>query len=377
MIEGLRSSLEAWAPPDGAPELCAALEDLLGGSSVRGRLVAAGRVRRDRVMRIGVEIDGQLRSLIVKRFPPDRARRERDAIERWLPSVGLEAHGPPLLASAADRAGRVAWFAYEDLGDCTLAERSADPQATQAAVGLVAELHARFAEQPLLAEVRSLGGDLGIPFTAASVRDATRALRALAATTTLTPPQHGLCARLLERIDALRAEQGAHAELLAECGGPETLLHGDLWTINVLVRSVAGGLETRLIDWDHAGVGPVSYDLSALLMGFAPETRDPLLSRYRECYEESSNTRPRWPSRAEWNALFDTAERARLANAAVWSTLGALDGHVGWPLDELAQVDAAFGALGPVLPDASRALAQDRDAQAVPREPVSALRGAP
>jgi hypothetical protein len=376
VIEGLRASLEAWAA-DGAPELCAALEGLLGGCSVRGRLVAAGRVRRDRVMRIGIEVDGQLRSLIVKRFPPDRARRERDAIERWLPALGLEKQGPPLLATAGDHSGRFAWFAYEDLGDCTLAERSTDPQATQAAVELVAALHARSSEHPLLAEVRSLGGDLGIAFSAASVRDATRALRALAATPSLTPPQRGLCARLLERIDALRAEQGARGELLAECGGSETLLHGDLWTINVLVRSVAGGLETRLIDWDHAGVGPVSYDLSAFLMGFPPEARDPLLSRYRECYEQSSDTTPRWPSRAEWNGLFDSAERARLANAVVWRTLGALDGHVAWALDELAWYDAAFAALGPVLPDAPRALVRDRDARAMLREPMPGLRGAP
>ncbi|TFG91713.1 MAG: DUF1679 domain-containing protein [Myxococcales bacterium] len=375
MIEGLRASLDAWNA-DGAPELHAALEDLLGGCGVRGRLVSAGRVRRDRVMRIGVEIDGQLRSLIVKRFAPDRARRERDAIERWLPSVGLEAQGPPLLARAADRSGRFAWFAYEDLGDCTLAERSADPQATQAAVGLVAELHARFTEQPLLAEVRSLGGDLGIAFTAASVRDASRALRALASRASLTPPQRALCARLLERIELLRAEQAVRAEMLAECGGPETLLHGDLWTINVLVRSVAGGLETRLIDWDHAGVGPVSYDLSAFLMGFASEARDPLLSRYREGYEKSSNTSPRWPSRAEWNALFDTAERARLANAVVWRTLAALDGHVAWAFDELAWYDAAFAALGPVLPGAPRALAEGGDARATAPEPALAQGGA-
>jgi aminoglycoside phosphotransferase (APT) family kinase protein len=328
-------------------------------------------------MRIGVEIDGRLRSLIVKRFPPDRARRERDAIERWLPALGLEAQGPPLLATAADRRGRFQWFAYEDLGDCTLAERNGDPRATDAAVRLVAELHARSAEQPLLAEVRSLGADLGIAFTAASVRDAMRALRALAATRSLTAAQRALCARLLERIDRLGAQQRARAELLAECGGPETLQHGDLWTINVLVRSADTGLEARLIDWDHAGVGPVSYDLSAFLMGFPLDAREALLARYRECYEQISDTTPCWPSRSEWNALFDGAERARLANAVVWRTLGALAGHVAWALDELAWHDAAFAALGPVLPDASQAPAESRDAQVAPREPAPALLEAP
>jgi hypothetical protein len=375
VIEGLRASLEAWAP-DGAPELCAALEGLFGGSGARGRVVAAGRVRRDRVMRIGVEIDGRVQSLIVKRFPPDRARRERDAIERWLPALGLEAQGPPLLAAVGGRSGRFMWFAYEDLGDCTLAERRSDPRATEAAIGLVAELHARFAEHPLLAEVRSLGGDLGISFYAASARDATRALRTLVASPSLTPPQRALCARLRARIDALRAEQTERAELLARCGGPETLLHGDLWTINLLVRSADGGVDARLIDWDHAGVGPASYDLSAFLMGFPPDAREPLLARYQQRYETRAKTTPHWPSRAEWNALFDTAERARLANAVVWRALGALDGHVAWALDELAWYEEAFTALGPVLPAADPARADDEHPAATLRAAATALRGA-
>jgi hypothetical protein len=375
VIEGLRASIEAWAA-DGAPELCAALERLFGGSGVRGRVVAAGRVRRDRVMRIGVEIDGRVQSLIVKRFSPDRARRERDAIERWLPALGLEAKGPPLLATVGDPSGRFIWFAYEDLGDCTLAERRADPRTTEAAVGLVAELHARFAEHPLLAEVRSLGGELGISFYAASARDAARALRALIAGPSLTPPQRALCARLRDRIDAMRADQAERAELLARCGGPETLLHGDLWTINLLVRSAAGGIDARLIDWDHAGVGPVGYDLSAFLMGFPPGARVPLLSRYQRHYETRSKTTPHWPSYAEWNALFDTAERARLANAVLWRTLGALDGHVAWALDELAWYDEAFTALGPVLPALAPARADEEQAAATPIAPAKALRSA-
>ncbi len=375
MIEGLRAALDDWAG-DGAPELCAALEQLLGGSGARGRLVSAGCVRRDRVMRIRVESDGDLRSLIVKRFPPDRARRERDAIERWLPRMGLEAQGPPLLATAADRRGRFAWFAYEDLGDCTLAERSSDARSTQLAVALVAELHARFAEQPLLAEVRGLGADLGIAFTRASVRDAARALKALAARSSLEPSRRALCAQLLERIDALRGQEAEHAALLASRGGPETLLHGDLWTINILVRPAGGGLEVRLIDWDHAGVGPVSYDLSAFLMGIPAGDRETLLSRYQERYEECSGTRPHWPSRAEWNALFEGAERTRLTNAVVWRALNALDGHADYAFDELAWYDAAFASLRPLLPTASSGRPDDPRAAATPREPTPSLRSA-
>ncbi len=376
MIEGLRSAIETWAP-DGASELCAALEQLLGGGDARGRLISVGRVRRERVLRIAVEIDDRVRGLIVKRFPPDRARRERDAIERWLPRMGLDAYGPPLLATAADRAGRFHWFAYEDLGECTLADRSRNPQAARVAVELVAELHARFTDQPILAEVRSLGADLGIAFYGASVRDATRALEALAVSPALHSQERSLCTRLLSRIDAMRAEEPERAELLAELGGAETFLHGDLWTINVLVRPVGRALETRLIDWDHAGVGPVSYDLSALLMGFPPEMRDSLLSLYRDRYEELATAKPSWPTRGEWNLLFDTAERARLANAIVWRALGALDGHVAWALDELAWYEAALATREPVLPPASRALGAGPGGTAEHAADASIARGEP
>jgi Ser/Thr protein kinase RdoA (MazF antagonist) len=131
------------------------------------------------------------------------------------------------------------------------------------------------------------------------------------------------------------------------CGGPETLLHGDLWTINVLVRPARSGLEARLIDWDHAGVGPVSYDLSAYLLRFPEPERAGILSHY----EERSPSRRRWPSRAEWNALFDTAERARLANSLLWRALGVLDGHDEWTFGGLAWHEEAFDSLGPLLPD--------------------------
>jgi hypothetical protein len=352
VIEGLRSAIETWAP-DGASELCAALEQLLGGGDARGRLISVGRVRRERVLRIAVEIDDRVRGLIVKRFPPDRARRERDAIERWLPRMGLDAYGPPLLATAADGAGRFHWFAYEDLGECTLADRSRDPQAARVAV------------------------DLGIAFYGASVRDATRALEALAVSPALHSQERSLCTRLLSRIDAMRAEEPERAELLAELGGAETFLHGDLWTINVLVRPVGRALETRLIDWDHAGVGPVSYDLSALLMGFPPEMRDSLLSLYRDRYEELATAKPSWPARGEWNLLFDTAERARLANAIVWRALGALDGHVAWALDELAWYEAALATREPVLPPASRALGAGPGGTAEHAADASIARGEP
>ena len=60
---------------------------------------------------------------------------------------------------------------------------------------------------------------------------------------------------------------------MEEHGGPELMLHGDLWTTNTFVQSTAEGPVARLIDWEHAAVGPASYDLSTFLYRFAAADR--------------------------------------------------------------------------------------------------------
>jgi len=353
VIEGLERALEEWAP-EGVRELLPALEAVLGGTGARGRLLAAQRMPRNRVRRLRVEQGDGVRGLIVKRFPPERAQRERAAIERWLPAVGLAAHGPPLLASIADHSGRCTWFVYEDLGPCTLAEAASDPRRVCAATELLAELHARFRDHALLGEVRCLGAELGTSFTATSARDATRALATLSAQALPGPEARALCARLLERLAQLRAELPARTAALEAGGGPETLVHGDAWTINVLVRPAGSGFEARLIDWDHAGVGFASYDLSTFLQRFPARARSGILAAYCARYALRAPG-PRWPSRAEWNALFDTAERTRLAHTLMWRALAGLEGHLDWALEELAAIEEAFASLAPVLPAAAGA----------------------
>ncbi len=343
MSEGLDNALESFAP-EGRTALRRALARVLG--SEKARFLRAERLPPGQVLRLRFEVEGRSRGLVVKRLSPEKAHLERSAALRWLPRVGLAAQGPPLLATVAERAGRCTWFVYEDLGDCTLAMRAANPACVRAAVELVAELHARFTGHALLGEARHLGRDLGVPFYSASVRDATRALEALARSASLEPEPRALCERLLARLAVLRAEEAERRALLEAWGGPETLLHGDLWTINVLVRATARDIEARLIDWERAGVGPASYDLSAFLLRFPAPERAGILSTY----EERSPGRRRGPERAEWNALFDTAERARLANAVLWRALAALDGHTDWPFQDLAGFEEAFAALGPVLP---------------------------
>src|SRR5204863_4900726 len=119
---------------------------------------------------------------------------------------------------------------------------------------------------------------------------------------------------LLTRLQKLHAEQPARAEALAELGGPETLLHGDLWTTNTFVMPGANGPRARLIDWDHAAVGPASYDLSTFLLRFPSERRTQILDLYQEAVAPAGW---RLPPPAALNLLFETAEYARFANRII------------------------------------------------------------
>jgi hypothetical protein len=59
--------------------------------------------------------------------------------------------------------------------------------------------------------------------------------------------QSALRDRLLARLRLLQREQAVRARVLAEFGGPETLLHGDLWTGNVFALPAIHGVQARLI----------------------------------------------------------------------------------------------------------------------------------
>jgi hypothetical protein len=287
-------------------------------------------------------------SLVVKRLSPGAARRNELAADRWLPAVGLGGCGPPLLGVAAERSGRHVWHVYEDLGDRALDERAPERGRVEAAVGLIARLHAEFAEHPLLAECRLVGGELGACFYTSSVRDAIRCLGALRAPDIeLSAERLGVRDRLLARLHRLAAEGPDRAAALREFGGPETLLHGDLWPKNVLVCPDGAGFRARLIDWDRAGVGPVSYDLSAFLGRFPARERPWVLDLYQEA------ARPlgvRLPPAAELNRLFETAECARLANCVTWRALGVREGLAEWGFRELESLGQWLDGLRPLLP---------------------------
>ncbi len=347
MIDSLDNVLENSSEP-GLPELRAVLREFIGGLDPAARMIDQRRLK-PRVYRLRVEANGCVRSLVLKRLEPGVAQRNQLVVKRWLPALGLSEAGPSLLCVAAERNGGWVWHVYDDLGDCTLDTRTADRRGVEAAVEVIAQLHTRSAGHTLLPECRLYGGDLGMPFYTANVRDAINSLESLQPSAVeLSQERVALRDRLLARLHQRLDEQAYRAHAMVELGGPEVLLHGDLWTTNMLVCSAEDVLRVRLIDWDHAGVGPISYDLSTLLYRFPPPDRPWILDVYH-----GSLGRLGWrlPSVADLNLLFATAEWARWANRVIWPALAAVEGqHAEWAFDELAVVEQWCELMTPVLP---------------------------
>jgi hypothetical protein len=344
-LAGLEALLE------GSGDDLSALRDALVGLLGPGtRLVGSDRFK-SRVRRLLVETAGVRRSVIVKQLDPVVARRNRRVAERWLPAVGLEGLGPGLLACAADPRGHHCWQIYRDWGNAGLDRDPNDRRRVRAAVRAVADLHVRFADHPLLGECRLAGGDLGRGFYGGNARDALRALEAIAPAGVELPARAlAACERLMAHLQRMLDEEGDRAQTLDELGGPETLVHGDLWLTNVFVVPADDRLRVRLIDWDHAGVARFSYDLSTLLIRFPSDQRSHILADYEEFLAAHGW---RLPDPRALNGMFDTAERSRIASHVVWPALALLRNDAGlrdWALEALHDVNGWFEQLAPVLP---------------------------
>jgi thiamine kinase-like enzyme len=358
MIEGLEHLLENSGQP-GLAELRELLSELMSDGKGADRFIDQQMLqpRGQRVLRLRFGSNGTTRSVIIKRLKPEIALRNELVTTRWLPAIDLEKAGPPLLGSAAARSGHCVWHVYDDLGRWELDPRSPGQEQAKAAVDLIARLHTGFAGHALLGEIRLHGGDLGIHFYESNVRDAIAAMEAL------QPPQEhrAVCERLLDRLSKLRAELPRRAEAMGELAGPETLLHGDLWAINVFVIPAAGapvsesegptgsrsgGWHARLIDWDHAAVGPATYDLSTFLLRFPASERPGVLELYRGAVSRAGW---RLPSDQDLNGLFETHEYARFANRIIWPAIALAVDEADWGWAELAEVESWFERFEPVL----------------------------
>ena len=365
------AGLEAWlrsVEPGGAPELEAVLEQRLAGSPLHfegGQTLWRSRVHR---LRFRSESDGTrsapLRSFVVKRLSLDRSHREQRAVRDWLPRVGLAEHGPPLLDVAAARDAGCVWHVYEDLGDRTLARfaseaREPRQETIRSAVTLIASVHLRFVNHPLLAECRLAGIDLGPRFFDHSVADAERALAALRPLEHLPPAWHPLIDRLLGRLAALHGEAEERTAVFDQLGWPETLQHGDLWLTNFMLAPVSSGPQLRLIDWDHAGIGAALYDLSTFLRQFPAADRPWILDSYRALVGRSGWP---WPEPALFERAAESCELGRFASCLLWRTLFVLQlprdaPPPDWVLEDVLEMERWFVERTPLLPGLDQASA--------------------
>jgi hypothetical protein len=236
------------------------------------------------------------------------------------------------------------WHIYDDVGGTGLDGGVPDPRHVVTVVELIVDLHTRFADHALLPECRERGGALGIGFYTVEVA------RSVAFLKSIGPPlrseQAALRDRLLGRVERLCDERDERALLHETCGGPDTLLHGDLWTTNTLVVQRTDGVQPRLIDWDHVGVGPVSYDLSTFICRFTPEHRLWVLGRYRDA---AARRGWRLPDDRTLNLLFETAEYARFACCLAEAARAASVGE-SWAFEQMAEIDTWFASLEQALP---------------------------
>jgi Ser/Thr protein kinase RdoA (MazF antagonist) len=298
---------------------------------------------KENVHRVHVRTDEGERSLIVKWCDTLVAYRNRLVAQRWLPAAGLADLGPSLLEVQAARNGEGAWLVFEDLRGVPLSSDQPRDDEVEAAINAIARVHTGFAGHSLLRECRHAGGERGIAFYSANVRDATAALHSLDA-------EHHGAARddLLRRMRDLELQASERARALERAGGPETLLHGDLWPVNAIVLADGDSCTVRFVDWDEAGVGPAGYDLSTFLLRFDPPRRRAIVEHYAHAVDRLAGWK--LPSEQDLDVIFETAAFARLASLLVWSIAAAQEGDSGWLAERLSDMVAWLEEVHPVLP---------------------------
>jgi thiamine kinase-like enzyme len=338
--QAIGAQLDAWHE-HGAAELSQVLAEFLGDET---QAVRVERLKRA-VYRLHIG-SGSEHTLVLKRHTPALAHVDRLLVERWLPAIGCADRCPGLLAAAADRGGRCVWHVYEDLGTENLAVRR-EPSRLAAAVDCLAELHTRAARHPILPEIRWRARDHGTHFFIESLRDAVAVLdRSSIDRPELTRELAAVRTCLRDRLSRLLDDAPRRLRIAEDI--PDTLLHGDLWPKNVFVSVAGGGPRAQLIDWDHVGAGPFTYDLSTFLYQCPLDERPWILQRYREAVERGGW---RLPDDTQLNILFHTAEVARYAHCILWAAMSLVNDGAEWGVRDLIDYDGWLDALRPPLPD--------------------------
>lgn len=306
----------------------------LQGLSGNGRRVAVAGTTTIRPNVHRLTLDGAPRAtVVVKRLSGRHADLERLVTRRWLPAVGLQGLGPPLLTAVGDPDGHHAWHVYEDLGPRGLDRKDPDAASLGAAMEEVAELHTAFSSSALLPEPRFAAGDMGAYFYVKSVRDAFRSVDLLRPPAVeMSSEREAVRDRMLDLLTRLRDDEPNRVRILEHGAGPETLVHGDLTRANVFVMDGTGRPRVCLIDWDHCGVAPAGFDISTQLAYYQEPERRLVLDAYTAAMAERGC---RLPGDLDWPLLVSTFEAGRLANQVIWVAMGIRESS-GWTWSDLA-----------------------------------------
>lgn len=329
------------------PDLRDALNKFVGWGSAGIKLIACEKIKAN-VFRIRFEDRAQIRSIIAKGMDALAARSVEMTANRWLPAVDLNHIGPSLLAIAPQSDDQHVWHLYRDFGPCTLNAVSPAPRQIALVIDCLAKMHGRFADHPILADCRIWAANRCTNGYTTHVMDAIRSVESCLAMTGRRSSGHGnLLDNLLRNLEDLLRDAPRREQTLIEFGGPQTLLHGDLWPSNILVYGTDHGQKARFIDWERVGVGVVSYDLSTILSRFLVELRPMILEQYRRSAEPFGIN---VPDVEISNLLFDTAEKARIVYCINCSALAILEGEAEWGYVNLREQLSWLNNLNPFLP---------------------------
>lgn len=190
--------------------------------------------------------------VVAKWGPAGAILRERLIQEQVLPYLPLTA--PRYYGTCLD--GPDGWLFLEDVGDQRYSR--SEPEHMRVAAEWVGTLHT---------VASGIGAADGLPDAGPSrylrqLRGARAKVHDCLGRWTFAPPEVEVLASLLSWCDVLEARWG-HVE--AGCtGSPTTLVHGDFQPKNAFVRSNGHGVQIFPIDWEMAGWGPPSIDLTRI-----------------------------------------------------------------------------------------------------------------
>lgn len=297
---------------------CGVLQE--GLSAFWGRAVSIAHIEREPLETSSHPVDrlyvtfhsGERLRVIFKRLHPGLKLygNEREVLVYQKLLVGGRFGAPELYASLYDEEHGRYWLFLEDVGDWTLDD--CDLPEWLAATHWLAEMHCTYqGREDDLCSLYCLE-DHGQDYYCLIAETARHNLRLASNMSALA------------RFDTLMRPFDAVIEYLTR--QPRTLVHGDIFTKNLMVQKDA---RIRPIDWESAGIGVAAWDLARLMDGWGADK-----PQFIEAYLDAVSQRIAQP--------IDRPKFARtLAHCEIINTLW----HLRWSVEECQHAPSVDGLL--------------------------------